>query len=82
MNSGGMSGSCGRIRALATTLILALVSAAFSPATTGCSGGPGASPDSSVSAGSKATVYYIDDHLGKVLDFMDAEMQFHADRVE
>ncbi|MFA5186496.1 MAG: RHS repeat-associated core domain-containing protein [Patescibacteria group bacterium] len=52
------------MRTFAAALIIILVSAAFSPATTGCSGSPGTTSDSSFSSNQKGTIYYLDDHLG------------------
>jgi RHS repeat-associated protein len=59
-------------RSVLAILLLALISTAFSPATTGCSGGPGAA-EPSLSASQKATVYYIDDHLGSAQLMTDGE---------
>jgi|GEM_PF-6639058 len=60
------------MRALASSLVIALVSAVFSPAVTGCSGGPGAPGQASLSESQKGTIYYIDDHLGSAQVVADA----------
>ncbi|MFA5186494.1 MAG: RHS repeat-associated core domain-containing protein [Patescibacteria group bacterium] len=62
------------VRVLATSLIIALVSAAFSPAVTGCSGAPGsANPDLAAGSNQKGTIYYLDDHLGSAQILTDSE---------
>jgi len=70
-----ISGWCVSIRALASSLVIVLASAAFSPATTGCSGGLGTSSDSDLSASRKSTAYYINDHLGSAQILTDGEGQ-------
>lgn len=59
-------------RSIAVSLIITLVSMAFSPAVTGCGGGTGGA-DPSLSASQKGTVYYIDDHLGSAQIVANAE---------